>query len=333
MAGGYRFLICFYAVTTSGCGFLQFDPNAESGEVGSDSLQRGNQIGIAGSDRPTEVEATDLRERKRTDEQGDASPGRGSTDVVGDGLDGEGGNESESSETQEIDESIAEETVRPGDNFSLGPLNCADDCAGEYDGAIAHHGYESEQLAELADHSIDGEVYSTQGEVHSGDHALKIHFGDDKIGSVGVELPESLHSELYFRGWLYLPPGSITSQLSILEFHNSWGDDLSIRLRQDRSGFFSSREFSIEVSSMKNMLPIGQWICIQVSAAFSEVSGTSASLAVNETEVLSFENREDLEFGGFEEVLYGVPDVSSLQSARYLYWDDVVISSQAISCW
>ncbi|MCH2107771.1 MAG: hypothetical protein MK135_00450 [Polyangiaceae bacterium] len=206
---------------------------------------------------------------------------------------------------------------------------CAPDCE---DAEILFE-EDFERVAFVDDVVTDnGQVYLTPNRAHTGQDALAVYFGGGYSQSwIKKELDVSSGEELHFRGWLWVPKGTVTSTVSIVDFAAHHGDVVDFNLESEKAtnvfAFLSEEVHHSEPGVYRE----AAWICVQASAFISKTEGR-ATLAIDGAIVARVDNVDTYGQNGINMVRFGMPWAEPGQQAGYLYWDDVVISDRLLPC-
>lgn len=137
-------------------------------------------------------------------------------------------------------------------------------------------------------------------------------------------------AHLYFRGWLYVPEGVINGSLKLVGLHADGVPGLDVNLLPDRVLEFFDHSGDQSARTDAEKVPNNQWFCLQLDLKVSEVGGANASIDGSPSVSITSVNlaRE----GGASSLDYGLPFSSFGQSGGKVYWDDVTLSHEPVSC-
>jgi hypothetical protein len=166
----------------------------------------------------------------------------------------------------------------------------------------------------------------------SGEGSLKLT--QDGIGagaSVEYDFPAVTEGDLYARGWVFLPHGSVAGRINLLTFEAE--DDVSdVNITPQGSVDVYLQPTGTRTSSPPSAYPYGEWFCLQVHHHVHPTEGFVV-VYVGGEEVVKTQPQDTYGEQGVSSVRIGLIWTEGGQtSGGVVYWDDFAVDTESIPC-
>lgn len=180
--------------------------------------------------------------------------------------------------------------------------------------------------------TLGGEVTRDKEKVRVGDYSMR--FTQDKPGSK-AELSELIDvvasGSIYLRTWVFIPEGAVTDWIRLLAFNGAGDSGIDIDVREGQFITSYVRPSRYGESSEPKAYPVSSWFCLQVGIDVNDADGT-VKVEVDGETVLSHDEVDTMPGRGIDRVVYGLGASGVRQTGATVYFDDIVVSTQPVTC-
>jgi hypothetical protein len=222
-----------------------------------------------------------------------------------------------------------------GDSATSSPADAAaGECAAAHQNALFCAGFEPSDLHDewsSVSQTGTGEVERVVDVVHSGSASLRATSAAAGTYAVVVaDLPALRSGELHVRSYVYVPAAQPTQIMNLL-FVGDSGDLQGVDLNLDDGAVQLFSHQSAQRYTDTRSIPRDRWFCLRLSLSIDDRRGV-VRVFVDERMALQTAAFDTLPDDGVSQLRLGI-DWSSEQEAFFeVYFDDVVIDTQPVSC-
>ena len=178
--------------------------------------------------------------------------------------------------------------------------------------------------------TLNASLALSEDEVLFGESALKASQGDLYSQARLIhKVPRVRSSDIYFRGWLYVPEGSVTGKVKLVSFRSSSSDGIDVNVNANQR-FDVFHHDTLQRSWSPIVFEEGSWSCLQVSIFAHPYLG-SYEVSLNQELILEATDT-DTQPGPIDYVEFGLLWSEEGQEGGSIYWDEVASSDSPIPC-
>jgi hypothetical protein len=166
---------------------------------------------------------------------------------------------------------------------------------------------------------------------HSGEGSLVTTHGEPGVGAaLQYNLTPRLNGDLYVRGWVYIPQGTVNGRIKLVGFRN-WDVLFDVNVTGAGRVDIYVQQTGERSTSTLGAHPYGEWFCLQVHYRAHATQGFVEAF-INE-ESVARSNPQDTRGGtGVASIDIGLSWTELDQTGGVVYWDDVVIDTAPVAC-
>ena len=166
---------------------------------------------------------------------------------------------------------------------------------------------------------------------HRGKESLVTTQGEPGVGAaLQYELSPRLDGDLYVRGWVYIPQGTVNGRVKLVGFRNR---DVLFDVNVTGAGQVDIyvQDTDERATSKQSAHPYNEWFCLQVHYRADSTQGFVEAF-INEETVARIRPQDTRGGDGVTAIDIGLSWTELDQTGGVVYWDDVVIDMVPVAC-
>lgn len=166
---------------------------------------------------------------------------------------------------------------------------------------------------------------------HTGEGSLVATQGEPGVGAVlQYKFMPVLNGDLYVRGWVYIPGGTVNGRIKLVAFKNS---DILFDVNVTAAGRVDLyiQDTDERSTSEQNAHPYDEWFCLQAHYLAHPTQGFVEAF-INEESVARIDPQDTRGGNGVTAVDIGLNWTELDQTGGVVYWDDIAIDTVPVPC-
>jgi hypothetical protein len=166
---------------------------------------------------------------------------------------------------------------------------------------------------------------------HSGGESLVTTQGEPGVGAaLQYSLTPRLDGDLYVRGWVYIPQGTVNGRIKLVGFRNL---DVLFDVNVTGAGRVDIyvQDTSERSTSRQSAHPYDEWFCLQAHYRAHATQGFVEAF-INEESVARIRPQDTRGGTGVASIDIGLSWTELDQTGGVVYWDDIVIDTVPVAC-
>jgi hypothetical protein len=166
---------------------------------------------------------------------------------------------------------------------------------------------------------------------HSGAESLVTTQGAPGVGAIlRYDLTPQLDGDIYVRGWVYIPQGTVSGRIKLIGFRN-WNVLFDVNVTGGGRVDIYVQDTDERSTSGPSAHPYDEWFCLQAHYRADSTQGFVEAF-INEKSVARITPQDTRGGTGVTAVEVGLTWTELNQTGGVVYWDDIAIDTVPVAC-